>query len=127
MPLVLAHGPCPLAKPSVLKGKARAAQLYPCAREEDLLGKSSQKKKPCTVCLSHDALRRDVESEWCATRSALCVRDRHRIAWATGPARARAEQQTIEDALRALTRILCVAFQSRHHAPALDINISTRY
>jgi len=38
-----------------------------------------------------------------------------------------AEQQTIEDALRALTRILYAAVERRHHALALDINISTRY
>jgi len=37
------------------------------------------------------------------------------------------EQQTIEDALRAPTRILYAAVERRHHAPALDINISTRY
>ena len=38
-----------------------------------------------------------------------------------------AEQQTIEDALRALTRILYAAVERRHDAPALDINIGTRY
>ena len=71
-----------------------------------------------------------VESGRRATRSAQCERDR-RTAGTTGPARAPPSSltgnQPIEDDPRALTRILCVAVERRHHAPALDINIGTRY
>jgi hypothetical protein len=85
----------------------------------DTSGKSSQKKKLSTVCLSNDALRRDVESGRCATRSAQCCeRDRRQMTGTTGlacaPLPSLAEQQTIEDGLRAHTRILCAAVERRH-------------